>query len=196
MLIGFKRSFPAIGANGVLKDGTRAWVAHIVPVNVLNNVLKPKQMVDVSEQAEVDEVAESPRRFDVVLFIVHPTMVPTEVTSALGIEPQIVHGVGEPRRTPTGGSLPGSYSDTRWRFSVRYETRDQWFATRIAELADRLMPHKEFFRKLRSSGGTARIIVQFLGDGYFGDDVSRDTLAKILELDLDLGIESFQLAQH
>jgi hypothetical protein len=180
--------------SGVLKDGTRAWVAHIVPVNVLNNVLKPKQIVDESEEMEVGEVAESPRRFDLELFIVHPTMVPMEVTSALGIEPQIVHGVGEPRRTPTGRSLAGSYPDTRWRFSVRYETRDQWFAMRIAELADRLMPHKEFFRNLRSSGGTARIIVQFLGDGYFGDDVSRDTLAKLLELELDLGIESFQVA--
>jgi hypothetical protein len=150
----------------------------------------------LGEQLEADQPDGSLKRFDVGLLIVHPAMAPAKITNALGMEPRAVQGVGEPRRTPKGRSLAGNYPDTRWRFRVRYETEDRWFATRIAEFADRLMPHKEFFRKLRSSGGTACIIVQFLGDGYFGDEVSRGTLAKLLELELDLGIESFKVAQH
>ena len=39
------------------------------------------------------------------------------------------------------------------------------------------------------------VIVQFLGDGYFGDKVGRDTLAKLVELELDFGIECFSTPQ-
>jgi hypothetical protein len=34
-------------------------------------------------------------------------------------------------------------------------------------------------------------MVQFLGDGYFGDEIPRDLLARLLDLELDLGIECF-----
>jgi Domain of unknown function (DUF4279) len=143
------------------------------------------------DEDEKDDIEDWSRRFDVELFIVHPTMTPAEITTALGMQPKIVHGVGEPRRTPRGTSLPGNYPDTRWRFSLRYEVRDQWFAGPVAELVDRLMARKEFLHKVIASGGSASVIVQFLGDGYFGDNIFTDTLAKLGELGLELGLECF-----
>jgi hypothetical protein len=79
----------------------------------------------------------------------------------------------------------------RWRFSLRYEVGDQWFAGPVAELVDRLMARKEFLHKVIASGGSASVIVQFLGDGYFGDNIFTDTLAKLGELGLELGLECF-----
>jgi len=135
------------------------------------------------------------RRTDVELFIIHPTISPTEITTALELEAHTAHQVGHPRRTPTGAPLEGQYRDTRWRHSIRYGLKGQWFADKIATLVDRLMPHKAFFHHVRATGGTAEIIVQFLGDGYFGDNVPLETLAKMVELQLDFGIECFDVPQ-
>ncbi|WP_393991934.1 DUF4279 domain-containing protein [Xanthobacter oligotrophicus] len=133
------------------------------------------------------------RRFDVELFIVHPTLDPAEITAALGLQASIGHGVEEPRKTPKGTPLLGNYQDTRWRHSVRYDVKDQWFADRLTNLVDRLVPHKAFLVNLRTTGGRASVIVQFLGDGYLGDQVPRETLGKLVELGLDLGIECFSV---
>src|SRR5712691_4231879 len=135
------------------------------------------------------------RRFDVELFIVHPSLKPAEITETLGMEAQPAHRVGDRRRTPKGTTLPGNYRDTRWRHSIRYDVEDQWFAETVAEFVDRLQPHKPFIRHLRSTGGRASVIIQFFGDGYFGDEISRETLAKLADLDLDFAIECFSIPQ-
>jgi hypothetical protein len=136
-------------------------------------------------------VSKSTRRFDVELFIVHPTLTPREIDAALGLIPSFAHCVGDQRKTPKGTLLAGKYPDTRWRHSRRYETPDQWFADKIAELVSCIDPQKAFFEKLRSTGGRASVIVQFLGDGYFGDEIPRDTLARLVDLELGLGVECF-----
>lgn len=137
----------------------------------------------------------SQRRFDVELFVVHPTLDPADITAAFGLEAHFVHPVGQPRRTPKGTPLPGTCPDTRWRHSVRHSVEDQWFADRLADLVDRLVAKKAFLAELKSTGGRASVIVQFLGDGYFGDEISVETLAKLAELGLDLGIECFSVPQ-
>jgi Domain of unknown function (DUF4279) len=137
----------------------------------------------------------SQRRFDVQLFIIHPSLDPSTISAELGLEPTVQHRVGGARKTPKGTSLPGNYPDTRWRYSERHHVREQWFVGRIDELLERLMPHKAFLLDLRTDGGTAYLIVQFLGDGYFGDALSRQTLVKMVELGLDFGIEVYEVPQ-
>lgn len=149
-------------------------------------------MVAASDEAEDGK----PQRFVVALFIVHPTMDPADITAALGLEPTIVHPIGGERRTPKGTVLPGHYGDTRWRHGIRRETRGQYFAGDVAALLDRLSPHKTFLAELRATGGRATLIVQFLGDdGYFGDVLPLATLAKLIDLQLELGLEVFTVPQ-
>lgn len=137
-----------------------------------------------------------PRRFGVALFIVHPTMDPADITAALGLEPTIVHPVGGEHRTPKGTVLPGRYRDTRWRHSIRHETRGQHFAGAVAALLDRLSPQKAFLAELRATGGRATLIIAFLGDdGHFGDVLPLATLAKLTDLQLDLGVEVYTVPQ-
>lgn len=142
-----------------------------------------------------DSEGGSRRRFEVQLFIKHPSIDPAQVTATLGLKPKIQSRVGEARKTPKGMPLPGVYSDTSWRYCERHHVAKQWFASRIDELVDRLLPHKTFLRGLRESGGTTWIIVEFLGDGYFGDEIPLRTLAKLVELGLDFGIEVFAVPQ-
>jgi hypothetical protein len=146
-----------------------------------------------NEGSDVDEGRS--RRVDIELFIVHPTMTPAEITSALGLEAQSAHRGGDLRKTPKGTSLQGRYPDTRWRHCIRYELKDQWFADKITALVGSLAPHKAFLHRVRATGGTAEIIVQFLGDGYLGDSVPLQTLANMSELQLDFGIECFNVPQ-
>jgi hypothetical protein len=69
--------------------------------------------------------------------------------------------------------------------------QNQWYAAEVTRLVDRLGPHRAFFADLKSTGGTACVVIQFLGDGYFGDEIPRATLAKLVDLELGLGIECF-----
>jgi hypothetical protein len=131
------------------------------------------------------------RRVDVELFIKHPTITALEITTALCLEAHSAQNVGDERKTPKGTPLQGRYRDTRWRHSIRYQIADQWFAEKVTDFIQTLTPHREFLHRLRASGGEAQIVVQFLGDGYLGDNIPTDTLAKMVELKLDFGIECF-----
>jgi hypothetical protein len=110
------------------------------------------------------------------------------------MEANFSHGVGEPRRT-SKGPLPGAYPDTRWRHSIRHEVEGQHFADTIEHFVATLEPHANFLHQIRSSGGNAQVIVQFLGDGYFGDKISHATLRRLSELTLDLGLECYVVPQ-
>jgi hypothetical protein len=131
------------------------------------------------------------KRFHIELFIVHPTLDPTEISTALGLEAHFAQRVGDPRKTPQGRPLAGNYKETRWRHCIERSTKDQWFAAEVTSLLDRLEPHKAFFAYLRQTGGQASLIVQFLGDGYLSDEIPHVALVKLVELGLGLGIESF-----
>jgi hypothetical protein len=50
---------------------------------------------------------EDARRFDVELFIVHPTVDPEEIGRALGLEARFLQRAGEERTTPAGRPLSG-----------------------------------------------------------------------------------------
>jgi hypothetical protein len=136
------------------------------------------------------------RRFDVELLVIHPTMTPEEISVGLGLAAHFSHCVGVQRQTPTGTPLPGNYHDTRWRHSTRHAATDQWFAEPLAEFVASLVPRKGFFHHVRASGGEACVILQFLGDGYYGDNITPETLAQLAELHVDLGLEVYGTTQR
>ena len=146
----------------------------------------------MTQQDSTDSAAEGgPRRFHVELFIVHPTLDPADISAEPGLEANTAHRVGDSMRTPKGTPVPGNYWDTRWRHCVECNVTDQWYAAEVTRLLDSLEPHKAFFANLKSTGGKACVIIQFFGDGYLSDEIPRATLAKLVELELALAIESF-----
>jgi hypothetical protein len=147
--------------------------------------------VNVGFGATDSAAEDTPRRFHVELFIVHPALDPADISTALGLEAHSAHRAGDPRRTPRDTPLSGSYWDTRWRHCVECDIADQWYAAEVTRLLDRLEPHKTFFKNLKSTGGKACITIQFFGDGYLSDEIPPTTLAKLVELELALAIESF-----
>jgi hypothetical protein len=126
--------------------------------------------------------SESDRQFDVELFIMHPTIDPSEIAAALGLEAARSHRVGDRRMTPPGTLREGNYPDTRWRHSARYTTSHQRFADKVESLEVKVLPKRAFLSRVLQTRGRLSLIVQFLGDGYFGDTIPRSTLAKIADL--------------
>ncbi|MBP0582924.1 DUF4279 domain-containing protein [Labrys sp. LIt4] len=102
------------------------------------------------KQDGADSEGETQRRFELQLFIKHPSIDPAEITAAVGLEPKIQSRVGDARKTPKGAPLPGVYPDTSWRYSERHHVEKQWFASRVEELVDRLLPHKVVREELAS----------------------------------------------
>jgi hypothetical protein len=148
------------------------------------------------ELEDAADIADFSRRFRVELFIVHPTIDPAVITTTLAMESKYFWRVGDPRVTPKGTVLTGNRVDTRWRFSAEYTISDQWFADKVDDLIHRLESHKSFLLELHATGGQSTLIVQFLGDGYFGDKISIATLAKFVDLGLSLSIECFADKQN
>jgi hypothetical protein len=136
------------------------------------------------------------KRFQIDLLIIHPSLDPMEISASLKLDAQFQHRVGDQRYTPTGIELSGSYPDTRWRYTERYETEGQHFVQQLEGFVDALRRHKTYFAYLASTGGSMMIVVNFLGDGYFGDQISAATMTKLSELGFDLGIEVFADKQH
>jgi len=139
---------------------------------------------------------ESRRRFVLALFIVHPSVDPDDITAALGLQPTIVHRFGAPRKTPVGRRLSGQYPDTRWRHSITYHTENQRFSEQLSAFLDKLRRNKSYFSYIHSTGGSIQVILQFLGDGYYGDVLSQKILAKMAELGVGFGIECFGVPQN
>jgi hypothetical protein len=146
----------------------------------------------LTQKGSTDSTAEeSPQRFHVELLIKHPALDPADISATLGLEAHHAHRVGDHRKTPKGTPLSGNYQDTRWRYCVECSVPDQWYAAEVTRLLERLEPHKAFFTNLKSTGGNACVIIQFFGDGYFSDEIPHASLAKLVELGLDLAIECY-----
>lgn len=135
------------------------------------------------------------RHLDLGLLIVHPTMDPAEISRLLGMEAQTHQLAGGRRRTSEGRQLAGTYTESRWRWHERITARSQWFEKDLAEFVKKLAAHRSFFHELRLNGGKATIVIEFLGDGYFGDSISLPVLQQLVELEVDLGLECFTVPQ-
>ena len=143
------------------------------------------------------EKTEAPlQRVNITLSIDHPLLDPAEITSRLGLEAHFSHKSGERIVTPAGLVMPGRYFDTRWRHVILYEYEDQFFAKEVVDFVKALLPHKVFLREVRETGGSASIILGFLGDGYHGDRIGFDTLSNMNELQLDLCLDVYNVRQN
>jgi hypothetical protein len=148
----------------------------------------------MTEEEQADVTGDAQRRFAVELFIVHPTLDPGEISRILGLEAHFSHRVGDRRKTPKR-LLAGNYADTRWRHCIRHTVTTQHFAAEVIGFVERLEAHKEFLADVRSTGGKASVVIAFLGDGYFGDELPPATLAKLTDLGLALAVECFTVPQ-
>jgi hypothetical protein len=102
----------------------------------------------MTDQNTTSAMDPTPRRFDVELFIVHPSLDPADISRALGMEGHSSRRAGDQRKTPKGTLLSGVYPDTRWRHSIRHTVTEQWFASEVEGFVGDLNLTRSFLRAL------------------------------------------------
>ena len=128
--------------------------------------------------------------FGIVLLIKHPNIDPMRITSKLKLKPFRSWKAGEPKRTPKGTLLPGTWQDSSWNHVFKYKGDVRLF-DEIERLLIRLSPNKDLFHKITSEGGHAEIYLQLPGEIHQGSSATPSMLTRIAELGLHLGVEVF-----
>ena len=128
--------------------------------------------------------------FGIVLLIKHQNIDPRLITSVLKLKPFRSWKAGEPKRTPKGTLLPGTWQDSSWNHVFKYKGDVRLF-DKIERLLGQLSLHKDLFHKITSEGGHAEIYLQLPGEIHHGSSATPSLLMQIAELGLHLGVEVF-----
>jgi len=146
----------------------------------------------VKSGAASSKARRAARRSPVMMrfLLVHPNADPAVITREIGMLPSRAWRQGEPRYTPKGTSLEGTWRDTRWGHNFTLH-RNATIETAIALALDKLSAAKPLIATLRDTGGSAELIISLPGDTYQGASVSTEQLKVLADLGVSLGLEVF-----
>lgn len=118
--------------------------------------------------------------YSVRLLITHPTMSVSDVTKALGMEPDYSWNAGE--RKFTNDMMWGH---TSWTEGTRL------FFDEVHEILEWLNEEQAFVLHLLASGGELQVIVQLPGAINVGDALKPETMSLAVKLGITIGVEVF-----
>lgn len=124
------------------------------------------------------------------LLLIHPNADPAEITREIGLTPLRAWRFGEPRFTPKGTRLEGTWHDTRWSHGFELD-RNATIETAIVVALERLTVAGRLLATLRGTGGTAELIISLRSDAHQGASIGADLLKALADLGVGLGIEVF-----
>jgi hypothetical protein len=145
--------------------------------------------------------AMSEYEFTVALSIRHPSMTPSRITEALGVEPQHTWKAGDPRRDATGGDLGGVYRETYWMGRLMDEPQLSSAETSIESVLlqtlTQLRRSQPFLEQLSTDGGVAELAISLFARENFRLELSSDSLALLgrLRLSVALDVQPHALTQ-
>jgi hypothetical protein len=146
----------------------------------------------MNQSADIRSVDENHYGYIISLRVRHPSLDPSEITSALQLTPSRTWRVGEPRTTAKGTPLKGTYSETFWtRRFVEGEFRDKELPAVIGEIVDQLVPHRGFFQRIRLEGGTTEFFVGWFFNRQSGGTFDCDLMARMADLKIDLSFDVY-----
>jgi hypothetical protein len=146
----------------------------------------------MEQSADSRNVDENHYGYAISLRVTHPSLDPSEITSALQLTPSRTWRAGEPRTTPKGAPLKGVNSKTFWtRRFVEGEFRDKKLPAAVVEIVDQLLPHRAFFQRIRSEGGTVEFFVGWFFNRQSGGTFDCDLMARMADLKIDLSFDVY-----
>lgn len=125
--------------------------------------------------------------YSVSLQVWHPSDTPKYIASSIGLTPNRSWEVGEPRCTPKGLPLTGTYCESYCVFDLGGGDDG-----RLADFLDDILATLEqaapFISELRRTGGKVSFFVSW-SPGERGEVFRVELLANMARLGIDLGIE-------
>ena len=129
--------------------------------------------------------------FSVTLRCYHPEWDPGQISTQLGMTPEVSWKAGDQRRIPSGETLSGRCRSTYWCSSKLLGSWDHPIAT-LTEYIKLLEGKREFIQNLISSGGRIEF---FLGWGLPGPSGGQvldvDLLGRLGSLGINLAIDVY-----
>ena len=125
----------------------------------------------------------------------HPTIDPSSITEQLGISPMHFNVVGQPRFTPKGTPLEGTYKESYWHAEP---IRQGWCESAISvaedtlrELLPQLLPHRHYIQHIADSGGRAMIHISTQSSSNYAIVLSPELMAEYSNLGLSIAHEVY-----
>jgi hypothetical protein len=131
--------------------------------------------------------------FTISLRIRHPTVDPSRITEALGIEPQHTWRAGDPRRDPGGEELDGDYRESYWMgrlMEAPQLSSDKLSVETVLERTlDQLRRSQDFLDQLNTDGGVAELQVSLYARENFRLELPADSLALLSRLRVAVALD-------
>ncbi len=137
-------------------------------------------------------------RVGVDFFVASPSLNPSEVTAALGIQPDDFASRGDERRN-YGGGLLSPHEQGFWLLTSKGKVQGELESKDIDEhlmfLLKLLLPHKEVILKFAEGGETSFSVLWESSYLYAGTGpvISRECIAGIAQLGADIGFDIYQI---
>ena len=133
------------------------------------------------------------------LRIWHPSIDPAVISERLQIEPKHQGHAGKPRLTRLGKKLDGTWRETHWTADpFNYGERlshDMGIEDVLEEVAEAMVPHKEFFHLLRQEGGRLQVEVSSYSHRNYAFELSPTLLRKFGDLGLSFVHDVYPVPQ-
>lgn len=131
--------------------------------------------------------------FTISLRIRHPSIGPSRITEALGIEPQHTWKAGDPRRGPAGADRIGVYRESYWMGRLMDEPQlssaQVSVESVLLQTLTQLRRSQSFLEQLGTDGGIAELSISLFARENFRLELSADSLALLGRLHLSVALE-------
>jgi hypothetical protein len=137
--------------------------------------------------------------FSVALRIWHPNIDPDLISTSLGLTAKHSAKAGAQRTTPKGHPLSGTHQESYWHSDPfkrgEYASTDELAEDVLADILDRLSPHKEFLLTLASQGARLHLQIASFSIRNYAFELSPQLLAKCASLGLSFVHDVYPCAQ-
>jgi hypothetical protein len=113
-----------------------------------------------------------------------------QICDRLGLEPKRKWTAGRRRETPKGLPLTGVNRSTYCCFQLEHAEGVQ-LADFLDDCSDKLCRHKDFFKELRSTGGSLEYFIGWYSDRNSGQVFNLGLLCKLVALGIELSIDFY-----
>ena len=126
--------------------------------------------------------------FELSLRITHPSIDPRDITLALGLEPDVTHKAGEPRRTPKGTILEGVYPHSYWNCCLE---KDERLSNLISSANEKIIDKLPFLARLFETGGHLEYFIGCFISQHVGDTLDSKLLEQCARLKVSLSFDMY-----
>jgi len=130
------------------------------------------------------------RSFKVSFSIRHPDIDPAEISQVIHLTPRRATRIGEPRTTPRGEPLVGTYECSYWNHEFDVVGASE-LGVVLQDLVDRLQSHEKFFRRVVQDGGCVEMFCAVFAAGNWDEILSHSLMGHLAALQIDLRLDVY-----